>query len=74
MGGTVTDLRLIIGAFQQGQISASSRVIARRIGTKTWETTMGLVHTAQDPIEARLNQIIEDIEKTCRPAIQELVQ
>jgi hypothetical protein len=41
---------------------------------KTWETTMGWVHTAQDPIEVRLNQIIEDIEKTCRPAIQELVQ
>jgi hypothetical protein len=41
---------------------------------KTWETTMGWMHTAQDPIEVRLNQIIEDIEKTCRPAIQELVQ
>jgi hypothetical protein len=41
---------------------------------KTWETTMGWVHTAQDPIEVRLNQIIEDIEKTCRPVIQEVVQ
>jgi hypothetical protein len=41
---------------------------------KTWETTMGWVHTAQDPIEVRLNQIIEEIEKTCRPAIQEVVQ
>jgi hypothetical protein len=41
---------------------------------KTWETTMGWVHTAQDPIEVRLNQIIEDIEKTCRPAIQEFAQ
>jgi hypothetical protein len=35
---------------------------------------MGWVHTAQDPIEVRLNQIIEEIEKTCRPAIQEVVQ
>jgi hypothetical protein len=41
---------------------------------KTWETTMGWVPTAQDPIELRLNQIIDDIEKTCRPAIQELAR
>ena len=41
---------------------------------KTWETTMGWVHTAQDPMEVRLNQIIEEIEQTCRPAIQEVVQ
>jgi hypothetical protein len=30
MGGTVTDRRLIIGAFQQGQISTSSWVITWR--------------------------------------------
>ena len=39
---------------------------------KAWETTMGWVHTESDPIEARLDQIIDEIERTCRPVIEDM--
>jgi hypothetical protein len=41
---------------------------------KQWETTMGWVHLPVDPIAARLDGVIEAIEKICRPAIQDIAK
>jgi len=39
---------------------------------KAWETTMGWLHAAQDPIDMRINQIIDVVELICRPVIQDV--
>jgi hypothetical protein len=45
-----------------------------RENRKEWETTIGWPHVAPDPIDARLNLAVDEIDKICRPIIQAVTQ
>jgi hypothetical protein len=65
-GEILIAVRMLITTHQQRELGS------RPQNRETWETTMGWVHTAHDPIEVRLNQLIVGIEEICRPVIQEV--
>ncbi len=65
-GEILIAVRMLIMTHQQRELDSL------RHDRQTWETTMGWVHTEQDPIETRLNQLTVGIEEICRPVIQKI--
>jgi hypothetical protein len=63
-GEILIDVRLLINTYKQREMGSLPD------DRKKWETTIGRVQTEKDPIASRLERIIEDIEKICRPVIQ----
>jgi hypothetical protein len=61
----VVAVRMLIGTYRQR--SEGSLPENRR----RWEESIGWAVTEDDKIPSRLDAIVEDIEKICRPAIQE---
>jgi hypothetical protein len=57
-------VRMLIETHQQREMGS---LPATR---QKWESIIGWAHTEQDSIATRLKSIIEDIEKICRPVIQ----
>jgi hypothetical protein len=67
-GEILVAVRMLIGTHQQRKMGSLPE------DRKQWETTMGWVHLPVDPIAARLDGVIEAIEKICRPAIQDIAK
>jgi hypothetical protein len=61
-------VRMLITTYQQRELGSMQQ------NRETWATTIGWVHTEQDPIETRLNQTIACIEVICRPINQQVMQ
>lgn len=59
-------VRMLVMTYRQREQGSAPR------DRKTWETIMGWGMPEDDTIPGRLDQITEAIEKTCRPAIQEI--
>ena len=67
-GEILVAVRMLIGTHQQRHMGSLPE------DRKHWETTMGWVHLPVDPIAARLDGVIEAIEKICRPVIQDIAK